>query len=401
MDYRDPCLQIRVASEPLPVAVISEAAKKRLKGKHPWIFSNELVQRPSVSAGELIDIHDPQGHSIGVGYYNPQTLIAVRILSFHGKFDIAERIRRAHEVRKKIYSDSVYRLVFSESDFLPGLIVDRYSETLVLQILTAGMERMREQIIAALTAEIQPQRILLRNDSPYRKLEGLDHRNEWIFGDAVDAEWIEVDGLKFFIPYEQGQKTGFFLDHRANRNRLRSYGPAESLLDVFSYTGAWSVYGASAGIRNITAVDSSREALDLALKNAAANGYSITTIVSAADDFLRAAVSGTNRYARIILDPPAFAKSKRHLTGAVRAYREINLRAMKCLAPGGLLFTCSCSHPMTPELFSNILQQAAAASGRQFYLREMLFQPPDHPILMGFPESHYLKCAILEHIQTR
>ncbi len=385
-----------MASEHLPVAVISDAGKKRLKGNHPWIFSNELERKPSIEAGNLIEVHDRSGRYLATGYYNPHTLIAVRILSTHKTFDLTQRIPLALAIREKHYSDKVYRLIYSESDRLPGLIVDRYNDTLVVQILTAGMERMKHEILSNLLQSVQPKRILLRNDSPYRKLEGLQEQTEWFYGDPVQHEWIEADGLRFQIHFEKGQKTGFFLDQRENRKRLLRYGPAESLLDVFAYTGAWSIYGSAAGIRNTIAVDSSAYALKIAEQNAEANGYSIITIVSDAIEFLRNASVGSARYDRIVLDPPAFCKSKRHLKTALQAYREINLRAMKSLAPGGLLFTCSCSQPVTPEIFLEILHQAATASGRNLYLRELLFQPPDHPILMSFPESHYLKCAILE-----
>ena len=378
----------------LPITVISDAGKKRLKGNHPWIFSNELNQKPEAEPGDWTEVHDRAGHYIGTGYYNPHTLIAIRILTFHKTFDLAERIIAAQALRNQ--RDSVYRLIYGESDRLPGLIVDRYDETLVVQILTAGMEKLKAQVLDHLLQIVKPKKILLRNDSPYRKLEGLREQIEWHYGDPVRDEWIEIDGLKFFVSYEKGQKTGFFLDQRENRKRLFHYGAAESLLDVFSYTGAWALYGASAGIRNIIAVDSSEDAMRRAEQNAAENGYRITTIVADAPEFLREASAGSTRYDRIVLDPPAFCKSKRHLPSAIRAYREINLRAMKSLAPRGLLFTCSCSQPLTPDLFLQVLHQAAIASGRSFYLRELLFQPPDHPILMNFPESHYLKCAILE-----
>jgi 23S rRNA (cytosine1962-C5)-methyltransferase len=379
-----------------PVAVVSDAGRKRLKRNHPWIFSNEIVQRPDVAAGDWIDVRDRSGRYLATGYYNPQTLIAIRILASGKPFDLEERIKSAFIRRENLYPDRVYRLVYGESDQLPGLIVDRYEGTLVVQILTAGMEKMKAEILSALSDQVQPKRILFRNDSPYRKLEGLSGQLEWAVGAAVDREWIRMDGFRFLVDYERGQKTGFFLDQRENRKRLLHYGPAESLLDVFSYTGGWSVYGAAAGIRNMKAVDSSAEALKAAEQIAEANGYRITTVVADAPEFLRETSAGSVRYERIVLDPPAFCKSRKHLASAIRAYREINFRAMKCLASNGLLFTCSCSQPVTPEIFLEILTQAANASGRKFYLRELLFQAPDHPIWMSFPESHYLKCAILQ-----
>jgi 23S rRNA (cytosine1962-C5)-methyltransferase len=380
----------------LPVAIITGAGKKRIKGNHPWIFSNELHRKPEATTGEWVEVQDQSGHYVATGYYNPSTLIAIRILTFHKTFDVAQRVQNAFSIRNKHYPDRVYRLIYSESDGLPGLIVDRYNETLVVQIQTAGMEGLREQVFSVLKDLLQPKRILLRNDSPYRKLEGLEKQVEWYYGSSLAEEWIEVDRLKFLVNYEQGQKTGFFLDQRENRKRLRHYGSADSMLDVFSFTGAWSIYGFAAGIQKVVAVDSSQEALRKAEQNSIANGYRITTIVADAPEFLRESSGSAERYDRIVLDPPAFCKSRSHLASATRAYREINLRAMKCLSPGGVLFSCSCSQPVTTEIFLKILHQAAVASGRRFFLRELLLQPPDHPILIGFPESHYLKCAVLE-----
>jgi 23S rRNA (cytosine1962-C5)-methyltransferase len=379
----------------LPVAILSEAGKKRIRNIHPWIFSNEIEKKPEAGAGDLVEVHDREGKYLATGYFNPQTLIAIRILTFHKTFDALQRIQKALALRQKHYGDSVYRLIYSESDGLPGLIVDRYNETLVVQILTAGMEKLQAQVLDALQKVIQPKRILLRNDSPYRKLEGLNQQTVWFYGNPTEEEIIEIEELKFFVNFETGQKTGFFLDQRENRKRLLQAGTAESLLDVYAYTGAWSIYGAAAGIKNIIAVDSSEESLQMAKKNARINDYSIRTVKGDGAEFLRSASSGTERFARIVLDPPAFCKSKRHLKAAIKAYREINLRAMKCLSPDGILFTCSCSQPITIEIFVEILRQAAIASGRQFYLRELLLHPPDHPILLGFPESHYLKCAVL------
>jgi 23S rRNA (cytosine1962-C5)-methyltransferase len=378
------------------IAVVSDRAKKRLKSFHPWIFSNEIERKPLSNPGEVVEIQDQSGRYLATGYYNPHTLIAIRVLAFHRHFDLPGRIQSAFQRRHQIYPDNVYRLIYSESDGLPGLIVDRYEQTLVVQILTAGMDLLKESLVAELLKVVQPERVLLRNDSPYRKLEGLSPEIQWIKGEVKPEEIIETDALKFVIDFEQGQKTGFFLDQRQNRKRLKEYGAAENMLDVFCYTGSWSLYGAAAGIKRITAVDSSEGALVQLQRNADLNDHDITAVAADGPEYLRSVASSSERFDRIVLDPPAFCKSKRHLAAALRAYREVNLRAMKSLSRNGILFTCSCSQPVTPEIFLNMLHQAAVASGRQFYLRDLLFQPPDHPILMGFPESHYLKCAILE-----
>jgi 23S rRNA (cytosine1962-C5)-methyltransferase len=380
-----------------PAIVISDRARKRLKGKHPWVFSNEITDKsPDLPAGEIVEIHDEQRHRIALGYFNPHTLIAARILSYHFEFDLRDRISKALEFRKRNFDHDVYRLVYGESDGLPGLIVDRYSETLVAQILTAGMERFRNEIINSLIQTTSPARILLRNDSSYRELEGLSKSIEWVHGTPVESSVIEVDGLKLEVRFIEGQKTGFFLDQQTNRQRLRKYASGSNMLDVFSYSGAWSMYAAQAGIHEITVVDSSADALNGAMRNAELNQFKISCIQEDAFKFLRNAYSSEKRYDLIVLDPPAFAKSKKHLKEAVKGYREINLRAMKLLSRNGVLATCSCSQPVSEELFVGILQQAAADSGRVFHLRELLLHPPDHPVLLNFPESLYLKCAFLQ-----
>ncbi len=376
--------------------VVSNRAKKRLKGKHPWIFSNEIVEKPDVPAGEIVEVHDEEGHRIATGYFNPHTLIAVRILSYHQEFDLRDRIAKALEFRKRHYQTLTYRWIYGESDGLPGLIVDRYSQTLVAQILTAGMEKLRNEIIKSLVEFGSPARILFRNDSSYRLLEGLPQQVEWVYGDPMDQEIIELDDLKFEVNYTEGQKTGFFLDQQTNRQRLSKYAHGERMLDVFSYSGGWSIYGAKAGLKQITAVDSSVDALKSASRNAELNNFKLQCIEQDAFQFLREGYSSKERYDVIVLDPPAFCKSKRQLPEAVRGYREINLRAMKLLERDGVLFTCSCSQPVTPELFVDVLRQAAADSGRTFRMLELLFHPLDHPVLLQFPESLYLKCAILQ-----
>lgn len=378
-----------------PVVVISDRAKKRLKSKHPWIFSNEIEQKPPAKPGDLVSVRDREGNFVASGYYNPHTLIAVRILTFHGPFNLVERLEQATRLRERAYPDGICRLVYGESDGLPGLIVDRYGDTLVAQFLTAGMERMREQVTGELIRLVQPKRILLRNDSPYRPLEGLPVEIHWIYGEPIEQEILAMDGLKFIVRYTTGQKTGFFLDQRENRRQIALYTGGESMLDAFCYTGSWALYGARAGFTRITAVDSSQDALMVAEENAHLNGFEIRPVESDVAEFMRRKYSTPERYDLIVLDPPAFCKSKKHLEQALKGYREINLRAMKLLNKGGVLMTCSCSQPLTPELFEEVLRKAAADSGRAFQLSEMRFQPPDHPVLLHFPESHYLKCAIL------
>jgi 23S rRNA (cytosine1962-C5)-methyltransferase len=381
----------------LPIAIITDRVKKRLRGKHPWIFSNELEVRPEIEPGSLVSVRDRSGYAIALGYYNPHTLIAIRILSFHQEFNLAEKIRIAADYRKEIYSENYYRVVYSESDGLPGLIVDRYDDILVAQILTAGMEKMRGQIINSLRHILEPAAILLRNDSSYRKLEGLECKVEWAYGEPQERKLVTIDGLKFVIDFVGGQKSGFFLDQQENRKRLQLYAKGTTMLDAFCYTGSWSMYGARAGFQNVTAVDSSKEALAITEENARLNQFPIRTILADVFDFLKEAYADTsNRYDLIVLDPPAFCKSKRHLPEALKGYREINLRAMKLLNKGGILFTSSCSQPVDIGSFLEVLRHAAADSGRTFRIQEIRLHPPDHPVLLHFAESLYLKCVVLQ-----
>ncbi len=334
-----------------------------------------------------MEIQDRAGHSLGIGYYNNHTLIAVRLLSYYKTFDLRDRLATAYRRREAYYTDSIYRLIFSESDGLPGLIVDRYAGTLVLQILTAGMERMRQEILDALRELVRPERMLLKNDSSYRKLEGLETAVEWVYGDPVSEEIIEMDGLQFLVDYASGQKTGFFLDQRENRQKIAQHAHGNHMLDLFSYSGGWALYGAKAGMTDVTAVDSSSHALELVSKMATMNGFAVKTVETDVFEFLREQYALPQRYDLIALDPPWFCRSHRQLEGALKGYREINLRAMKLLAPGGVLFSCSCSQPVTAEIFEDTLRIAAADSGRTFILKELRLQPPDHPILLNFPES--------------
>lgn len=376
-------------------AVVSDRAKKRVKGKHPWIFSNEIESKPHANSGDLVTVRDRAGNFIATGYYNPHTLIAVRILSFHGPFSLADRMKAALDLRRRQYSDNVYRWVYGESDGLPGLIIDRYDRSIVMQILTAGMEQMKPQVVAEIQKLLQPERIFARNNNPYRDLEKLSLEDEWMLGEPIQSEVVQMDGLRFEIDYAKGQKTGFFLDQRENRKRLAHYAAGETMLDVFCYSGAWAVYAAKAGYKRLIAVDSSRDALLTVHRNAELNSVHIETVEEDAMEFLRKKYSTSERYDLIVLDPPAFCKSKKHLEQALRGYREINLRAMKLLQQNGVLITCSCSQPVTPDIFEEMLRKAAADSGRAFRLCEMRSHPPDHPVLLHFPESHYLKCAIL------
>jgi 23S rRNA (cytosine1962-C5)-methyltransferase len=375
----------------------------RIHAGHLWVFSNELAESPKgFEPGSLVELRDRRDAFLGIGYINPHSLIAVRILT-HQKEEInadffRKRILDAEAHRRLFLKDTdSFRVVFSEGDFLPGLIVDKYGECLCLQILTFGMERWADELISIFDDLFSPSLIVLRNDSPSRLLEGLPQEKRIVKGTLDNLPATREDSLSFEIDPMAGQKTGFFLDQRENRiafSRLAGEGKG---LDLFCYAGAWSMHLAGGGAA-VTGVDDSEAALALARRNAERNGLSERCGFVKADvfEFLRREGEGKGAYDFIVLDPPAFAKSKAKVKEALRAYREINAHAMRVLREGGLLATSSCSYHIDRGSFLEMLRAAARDAGRQVRLIEMRSQARDHPILLSMPETEYLKCAFLE-----
>ncbi len=375
---------------------------KRLRSGHLWVFSNEIAENPKqYQPGSLVSVHDSRDEFLGIGYINPQSLIAVRLVTRrqapvdHAFF--RDRIEKAKALRERFFPGAgAYRAVFSEADGLPGLIVDRYDRCCVIQILTAGMEMLRTLAIDAVDEVFAPETIVLRNDSHMRNLEGLAMGREVIKGSLDRLPEIREDGLSFLVDPMEGQKTGFFLDQRMNRLELSRYVQAGKGLDLFCYSGAWSLHAAAAGAE-VTAVDSSETALAMLARNADLNGMS-HRIKRVRDDvfaFLGQAMSGSRDYDFIVCDPPAFVKSSRHLKEATKAYRELNSLCMQLLRPGGILISSSCSYHLSRELFIEMLLSAAKESGRSLRLLSLRSQSPDHPVLLAMPETEYLKCAFL------
>ena len=376
---------------------------KRLHAGHLWIFSNEIYERQKIyTAGSLVEVCDMHDAFIGIGYINPNSLISIRLLT-HQREDIdrhflKQRISNALSLRKRVLGDrDAYRVVYSEGDYLPGLIADIYGRCLVIQILTYGMEVMKDVVIDLLDEMLHPETMVLRNESRVRSLEGLPLYKEVLKGSLEEHPVISEDGVLFEIDPYGGQKTGFFLDQRENRVCLKRYIGQGKGLDLFSYIGAWSMHLASAGAE-ITCVDSSEKAIEQAKRNAELNkvshriDYAVGDIFDFLDKELRA---GEKKYDFIVLDPPAFVKSASKLKEAIRAYREINEMSMKLIKPGGILATSSCSYHLNRELFAEMLNTAARNAGRNLRLLELRSQAPDHPILLSMPETEYLKCAFL------
>lgn len=380
---------------------LKKKEERRVLRGHPWIFSNELQEVPADTApGEIVDVTTASGSFVGRGYINPRTLISVRLLSRHQEpIDAAflkGRIVRARELRDALGFGSACRAVFSEGDGLPGLIVDRYGDTLVVQVLTAGMERMQDDILGALTEVYAPAAIVLRNDSSSRALEGLMQEVRVAVGTVGGPVEFEESGIRYRADVLEGQKTGFFFDQRENRQALAGLVRGRRTLDCFCYVGAWALTAAKAGAAEVIGIDASEQAVRLASENAALNGLNARFVQADVFDALREYEKRKERFGAIVLDPPAFVKSRAKVREALKGYKEINLRGMRLLEPGGILATCSCSHHIDEALFREMLIDAAWSAGRQARLLEMRSQSRDHPVLLAARETQYLKCAILQ-----
>ncbi len=375
----------------------------RILSNHLWVFSNELAGSPrAYEPGSLVELHDRKNNFLGIGYINPHSLIAVRVLT-RKKEDIdadffRKRITAALDYRKRfIKGTNAFRAVYSESDLLPGLIVDKYDDCLSVQILTLGMEKWTDTVVGVLDEIFAPRAIVLRNDSSSRTLEGLGMEKKVIKG-SLDPLPVITDGsVSFEIDPMTGQKTGFFLDQAENReafSRLVSDGAG---LDLFCYNGGWSIKAAEKGAV-VVGVDSSEAAVERATGNARMNKLSNRCTFIKADvfDFVRDEAERGSRYDFVVLDPPAFVKTKAAIKEAVRAYRDLNASTMKLLKEGGLLATSSCSYHIDRVAFMEILRSAAKDAGRQARVVESRSQAKDHPVSLSVPETEYLKCVILE-----
>jgi 23S rRNA (cytosine1962-C5)-methyltransferase len=379
---------------------LKQKEERRILRGHPWVFSNELLQPVGkCSPGEVVDVLDFSGRFLGRGYINPHTLIAVRILTRkQEEIDsgfFRRKISAARTLRTMLGFGDSFRAVFSEGDGIPGLIVDKYADTLVVQSSTAGIDRMIENIISALKDEYSPQTIVLRNDTTSREIEGLTQEKRIVHGVVPGPVTIEESGIRYYVDILEGQKTGFFFDQRENRQVIKDYVKGRRTLDCFCYVGAWSLTAAHFGASEVIGLDSSEKAIKLATENAALNGLSAQFEIADVFDKLRRLGKDRERFDCIILDPPAFVKSRAKVREALKGYKEINLQAMRLLEPGGALVTCSCSHHIDQDLFTEMLIDAAYSAGRQARLVEMRFQARDHPMLLAARETQYLKCAVL------
>jgi 23S rRNA (cytosine1962-C5)-methyltransferase len=381
-------------------AVVTNKGARRWLAGHPWIYRSDVEMRPASEAGAVL-VHDQRGRPIGWALWSPRSEISLRLLDRDHRSRIDAdwwRARIGDAIRRRdplAAATNACRLIHGEGDGLPSLICDRYDRWLVVQLMSAGVERFRADILAALLEVAAPEGVLARNDVPLRTKEGLSLSSELLHGSVPDEVEVVEHGVRYVAAPWEGQKTGAFLDQRENRAFVGDLARGHAL-DCFSYHGSFALHLARRAER-VTALDISTAALARAADNCARNGITNVDLVEAnAFDYLRSREQSGDRFDTIVLDPPAFAKNRAALPAAVRGYKEINLRAMRLLARGGLLFTASCSFHLTKPLFMEMLQAAAADSGRRIALRDLRGQPLDHPEVLTIPETGYIKGALLE-----
>jgi 23S rRNA (cytosine1962-C5)-methyltransferase len=382
-----------------PIVKISPRGANRLKSGHVWVYRSDITSAEEIAPGSLITVADHRGKPFGTALYSSSSQIAIRMISGEPVRDfpalLRERISNAVAYRNTFVRDTdAHRVIFSEADFLPGLIVDRYKDILSLQILTQAMDdkTVREAVVSQLNKELNPASIVERVDPRVRELESLPARESGLLHGERTSTTFAMNGVTFHFDALEGQKTGAFLDQRENYAAAAQYAKGDAL-DVFCYQGGFALHLARV-CDHVTAVDSSRPALEVADQNATLNKRDIEWIEANAFDLLKDYASSENRYDAIVLDPPAFAKSKRDLDAALRGYKELNLRALKMLRPGGILVTCSCSYHVGQADFLEMLASAALDSHRSLRILEVRGQAKDHPILLNIPETAYLKCVI-------
>ena len=376
--------------------------EQRVLGGHPWIFRSDIEREDGAADGLPVRVLTSAGRFLAMAVYNPRSQISLRILSrrdepIDGAF-IRGRVRRALDYRRRFADLGSCRLIFAESDGLPAVIADKFGEVIVLQILCLGMERFKGDIVDALAQELSPRGIYERNDVPVRELEGLTQQTGLLFGEVPDRVEMQENGVRFLVDVKEGQKTGFFLDQKENRAAIAPFVPGMRVLDCFTHTGSFALHAARYGAAEVTGVDISEHACACALENARLNGVEDRVRFECANafDFLRAQQTAKAQYDVVILDPPAFTKTRSAVEGALRGYKEINLRGMKLTRDGGFFVTCSCSQHVTPDLFRGMLMDAQKDAHVQLRQIEWRTQGRDHPILLASPETQYLKCGIFQ-----
>ncbi len=386
---------------------LRKGEEKRIYAGHLWVFSNEVDKQksplPQFEAGEQVTLCRYDGKTLGSAYVNPASLICARLYSnradwrLDGPF-LQQRLATALQTREKYFPLPYYRLCFGEADYLPGLVIDRYGDYLVCQITTAGMEARRNEIIDALQSLVQPKGIMLKNDNASRGLEGLVCEGVELIGSVPPEIEIREGDCRFIVDPHHGQKTGWFYDQRENRLRLSEMAENKSVLDIFSYTGSWSVQAAKGGAKKVTAVDASQSALELLQRNAALNGVEekVEAVQGDAFDVLRAMQTEKRKYDVIVLDPPAFIKRKKDLKQGLQAYTQINKLALSLLVEDGLFVSCSCSYHLSQQELNRCVSRAARGMELQSIYRGG--QDMDHPVHPAIAETAYLDSLFYQRL---
>ncbi len=373
--------------------------RPRVLDGHPWVFAGEVERPPQDAAdGHAADLVDPRGRSLGSGIYNSRSKIVWRRFARDNgaawdEEAVCGRIDAA--VARRDPSARFCRLVWSEADDLPGLVVDRYDDVLVLQALTLGVDRLLAEIVGCLRALPDVTEVILRNDAPVRRQEGLARAVSTVSGAAVPPRWFTVEGIEYRLDLTGGQKTGFYLDQREQHPAVGAMAAGRRVLDAFCHQGGFALHCAKAGAASVLALDSSAEAVEAARANAARNGLTITAEVANVFDYFTSHREARGLFDLIILDPPPFARARSALDGALRGYKELNLRALRLLSPGGILATYTCSQPVDRTLFRSVLADAARDARRSATILAEPRQPADHPVRLDFPESEYLRGYLL------
>ena len=387
----------------LPTVTISPRGEQRIRGGHPWIYRADVVD-VSATGGEIVEVIGPRRRRIGSALFSDRSQISIRMLTL-GDGAIADetllrsRIEQAVRFRESLALDATaYRLVHGEADLLPSLVVDRYGDHIVIQALSQGMDRLLPALTSIMIDVVQPKGILARNDPKVRALEGLPQSVDVLHGEIPDSIVVREGPIEYDVDLRKGQKTGLFLDQRENREAAARYARGR-LLDCFSYNGGFALRLART-CPEAEALDISADAVDRIRANAIRNGvpHLQAREVNVFDELRRLERAG-ERYDTVVLDPPAFAKNKASIPNAIAGYKEINLRAMRLLRPGGYLITCSCSYNVNEEMFASVIQEASVDSHTPVTLVEKRMQGRDHPVLVGVPETYYLKCFILRRVE--
>ncbi len=383
-------------------AILRPTREARVRSGHPWVFSSDIEKaQGEFEPGDVVNVESSKGTFLGQAFYNPNSQIALRMLTYRDeKVDkefFKNRIKTAWEYRQRFCDINSCRLVFSESDFLPGLIVDKFADTLVIQSLSLGIEKWKDAIVESLVETCSPTGIYERSDVPVRRLEGMEQTTGLLYGEVPERVEMTENGIRFLVDVIHGQKTGFFLDQKENRREVMRLCEGARVLDCFTHNGSFALHAAKAGAASVLGVDISEEAVEVARENARING--LTNVEFEAHncfDHLRELTDAKEKYDVVILDPPAFTKTRAQVESALRGYKEINLRGLKLVRNGGFLVSCSCSQHVSEDKFVEVINTAARDSKKRLRFVELRSQGHDHPVLPASPETRYLKCAIIQ-----